>query len=160
MRKVVANTTPILSLLKINKLDLLEQLYGKIFIPEAVYNEIQQGKQKPHYEDLKHKSWIEIKTLKKPKKLDIVLNLDKGEAEAILLAKEINADLIVMDELAGRRVARNIDSALTGTLGVLLKAKEKNLIRTIGTLLVELKEQGIWISPKLEQKVLHLAKEI
>ncbi|HKK10285.1 MAG TPA: DUF3368 domain-containing protein [Bacteroidales bacterium] len=159
MRKVVANTTPILSLIKINKLDLLEQLYGKIFIPKAVYIEIQQGKQKPHYEDLKNKSWIEIKTLKKPEKFEFVLNLDKGEAEAILLAKEINADLIIMDEIAGRRVARNIDSALTGTLGVLLKAKEKGFIGSVGSLLRELKEEGIWISSKLEQKVLHLAKE-
>lgn len=60
MRKIVSNTTPILSFLKLDRLDILESLYCKIIIPEAVYIEIEQGKTKQYYQDLLAVNWIEI----------------------------------------------------------------------------------------------------
>ncbi len=64
MHKTISNTTPILSLLKINKFDLLKELYGEIIIPNAVYQEIEKGKEKPYYKDLSLIDWIKIVQIK------------------------------------------------------------------------------------------------
>ena len=101
MLKVVSNTTPIISLLKLNKLDLLKQLYSQIFIPLAVYNEIEAGKAKGFYKDLSKFDWIKIVEVKDKPAIKYFLDLDSGEAEAIVLATELNADLIVLDEKLG-----------------------------------------------------------
>jgi hypothetical protein len=66
MHKVISNTTPILSLLKIDKLILLKELYGKIIIPEAVFKEIETGKEKPYYQNLSYLDWIQIQKIKNP----------------------------------------------------------------------------------------------
>jgi len=125
MLKVVSNTTPIISLLKLNKLDLLKQLYSQIFIPLAVYNEIEAGKAKGFYKDLSKFDWIKIVEVKDKPAIKYFLDLDSGEAEAIVLATELNADLIVLDEKLGRFHAKNADIKITGTIGILLKAGEK-----------------------------------
>ena len=98
MPKIISNTTPILSLLKINKLDLLKKLYGEIVIPNAVFQEIENGKEKKYYQDLTNLSWIKINDLKNPDSKEYFTDLDDGEAEVLILAKEQNADLIIMDE--------------------------------------------------------------
>ncbi len=66
MRKIISNTTPILSLLKIDKLDLLKEIYGIVIVPFAVYQEIEEGKEKPYYQDLTSLDWIEIRNIKNP----------------------------------------------------------------------------------------------
>ena len=159
MRKIISNTTPILSLLKINKLALLKELYGKVSIPNAVFREIESGKQKEYYQDLSLLPWIEIGEVKEPESRISFMGLDEGEAEVLILAGEQKADLVLMDEIMGRRIARQIGFNLTGTIGVLLKAKEKGLISSVTKLLTELKEKGSWISPKLVSKAIKLAGE-
>ena len=72
MLKVISNTTPIISLLSIDKIDLLKVLYGQIIIPQSVYLEIEQGKHKPYYTDLTQINWIEIKEIKNQ---DTIVNL-------------------------------------------------------------------------------------
>ena len=63
MRKVVSNTTPLLSLIKIGKLNVLEKLYNKVLIPQAVFHEIEDGKNKDYYIDISKLDWIEIKPI-------------------------------------------------------------------------------------------------
>ncbi len=159
MLKVVSNTTPILSLLKINKLNLLKGLYGKISVPGAVFQEIENGKDKPYYQNLSALDWIEIKKIKNIDSKMYLLDLDDGEAEALILAKEQNADLIIMDEILGRKYAKKFQLNLTGTLGVLLKAKERGFIKSISDLLEELTKKGTWLNPKLILKVKQIANE-
>jgi len=159
MHKIISNTTPILSLLKINKLDLLKRLYGKVTIPNAVFQEIENGKEKQYYQDLTLLSWIEIAEIKNPDSRAFFTDLDSGEAEVLILAKEQNADLVVMDEILGRRFAKQLEFNLTGTIGVLLKAKEKGLIKSVSELLTELTEKGTWLNPKLISRVKKLSKE-
>ncbi len=159
MRKVISNTTPILSLLKINKLNILKELYGEIIVPNAVYLEIEEGKNKPYYTDLKSISWINILSIQDSKSLDKFEDLDAGEAEVIILANEINADLIIIDEILGRKHANILGLRLTGTLGILLKAKEEGHIDSLKDLLDKLQEKGTWLSPKLIKSVLKLADE-
>lgn len=159
MRRVISNTTPILSLLKIDRLDLLKALYVKIIIPLAVYVEIEKGKDKPYYQNLLKFDWIEIMEIKNPESKVYFLDLDDGEAEVLILGNEQKADLLIIDEIMGRRYAKSLGFNLTGTLGVLLKAKENGLIVNIKTLLEELVEKGTWLSPKLISRVIGLANE-
>jgi len=159
MRKVITNTTPVLSLLKIDKLDILKELYGQIIIPNAVYQEIEEGKYKEFYTDLKQIDWIIIKSIKDKKSCEYFVDLDNGETEVLILAKEINADLIILDEIIGRRYCKVLKYNLTGTLGVLLRAKEKGIIKSVKSLLFELIEKGTWLNPKLINEVLKISKE-
>ncbi|PIE79086.1 MAG: DUF3368 domain-containing protein [Candidatus Delongbacteria bacterium] len=159
MRKVISNTTPILSLFKIDKLGILKELYDRVIIPFAVYEEIEQGKEKPYYQDLRKLDWIDIKSIKNEKSRLYFLDLDKGEAEVLILSGEENADLVIIDELLGRRYAKQMNINLTGTIGILLKAKSKGIIPSVKELLFELREKGSWINPKLIMKILKLAGE-
>lgn len=159
MPKVVSNTTPIISLLKLNQLDLLRRLYQQIQIPYAVYHEVEAGKAKGFYKDLSAVNWIEIVEIKDKQAVKYLLDLDAGEAEAIILASELNADLIILDEKLGRYYARNADLRVTGTIGVLIKAKTVGLISELKPLLNELTEKDVWISEKLKNEILKIVGE-
>ncbi len=159
MLKVVSNTTPIISLLKIGKLDILRKVYGKIIVPKAVYNEINAGKNKSYFIDLSSLEWIEIKEIENKKSLHFFLDLDAGEAEVIVLASELDADLVIIDETLGRKFAKNNELKVTGTIGVLLKAKELGIVDDITSLIDLLIDNGIWISAKLRQTIINKAKE-
>lgn len=160
MRKIISNTTPILSLLKINKLEILKELYGQVIIPNAVYQEVEAGKHKEFYKDLTQFDWLIIKDIKDTNSREYFIDFDDGEAEVLILAKEINADLVILDEILGRRYAEILKFNLTGTLGVLLKAKEKKIIKSLKELLNELTEKGTWLNPKLINTVLEISNEL
>jgi hypothetical protein len=159
MPKVVSNTTPIISLLKIDKLHVLKELYGVIYLPLEVFNEIEAGKNKDFYVDLSKFEWIKIQKIKNKKSLSYFLDLDKGEAEAIVLATEIGADLIILDETLGRFHAKHAGLKVTGTLGILLKAKQLGFVSELKSLLLELRIKGIWLSDRLIEEMLKLANE-
>ena len=159
MLKVVSNTTPIISLLKLNQLDLLKQLYKQIHIPFAVYHEIEAGKTKGFYKDLSKVDWIKITEIKDKQAVKYFLGLDSGEAEAIILASEINADLIILDEKLGRFHAKNAELKVTGTIGILIKAKSDGLITELKPLLNELTDKDVWISEKLKNEIIEKVGE-
>jgi predicted nucleic acid-binding protein len=159
MPKVVSNTTPIISLLKIDKLHVLKELYGVIYLPLEVFNEIEAGKNKDFYVDLSKFEWIKIQKIKNKKSLSYFLDLDKGEAEAIVLAAEIGADRIILDETLGRFHAKHAGLKVTGTLGILLKAKQLGFVSELKSLLLELRIKGIWLSDRLIEEMLKLANE-
>jgi len=159
MRKVVSNTTPILSLLKIGKLDILRELYRKIYIPQAVYREIEVGKDRDYYADIKKIDWIDIMSIQTPSARSFLFDLDDGEAETIILAQELTADLAIIDENIGRRYAIQLNIPVTGTIGVLLKAKKQGLITTIAPLLKELREKSSWINDNLFNKAIIISGE-
>jgi uncharacterized protein len=149
MLKVVSNTTPLLALLKIKKLHLLHQIYNTIYVSGAVYKEIENGATKQFYCDLKTISWIKIEAIKDRGAKNYFLDLDEGEAETIILASELPADIVILDEIMGRRHAKRSGLTITGTIGVLIKAKELKLIENVIPLLTQMKENGVWISSKL-----------
>ena len=146
MPKVVSNTTPIISLLKIGKLEILKDLYDEIYIPQEVFNEIEAGKHKKYYLNLLTFEWIKIEQIQDRKSIAYFLDLDKGEAEAIVLATESEADLILLDESPGRIHAKHAGLRVTGTIGILVKAKKQGLISELKPLILELKEKGVWLS--------------
>ena len=160
MPKVVSNTTPIISLLKIGKLEILKDLYEEIYIPQEVFSEIEAGKNKRYYLNLLEVEWIRIEQIQDKKSVAYFLDLDKGEAEAIILATESEADLILLDEALGRYHAKHAGLKVTGTIGILIKAKKQGLISELKPLLFELREKEVWLSESLIERILELTNEI
>jgi len=159
MLKVVSNTTPILALLSINQLDLLAKLYDKVFIPQGVYQEIEKGKQKPFYADLTQIAYLQIMTIQNPAPLAYLQDLDRGEAETIVLANELKADLVIIDEKLGRYWAESFGHKITGTLGILVRAKKMGFISHIKPFIDSMQTKNIWFNSALIQKVLETVGE-
>ena len=155
--KVVSNTSPLINLAWIGQLDLLRELYGVVHIPEAVWHEIVvQGAGQPGAKEVGYADWIKRCAVEN-KHLVIALHqeLDAGEAEAIALALEQQADLLLMDERLGRETARYFGLNYTGVIGVLIEAKHKGLIGSIKEYLDRLRAMaGFHISQPLYVKVL------
>jgi predicted nucleic acid-binding protein len=156
---IVANTTPIISLASIGRLDILEKLFGNVMIPEAVYQEI---KAKPGYGyEQVDGAFIEVRAIQGLLYKDFLLTqLDSGEAETIILAKEVNADFVIIDENLGYRIANNAGLTAVRTLSLLLKAKEKGHIEQVKPLLDEMITKGRWYSSAVYRAFLEKAGEL
>ena len=129
---VISDTTPLISLLKIERLDLLEKIFGQVFIPDGVFNELIQNKNYTQEANMIISSdFIVTKSVSDRKAVEILektTSLDRGESEAIILFSELKAELMLMDERRGREVALKLKIPLLGTLGVLLEAFDKGII--------------------------------
>jgi predicted nucleic acid-binding protein len=128
MSVIISNTTPINYLILIDQINVLRHLYAHVMIPQAVFGELQDegtpGKVKAWVAS--HPEWLEVRTVSAP--LDPMLaSLDVGEREAISLAKEIQADALIIDEPDGREAAKRQGLRVIGTLRVLYDAAEAGL---------------------------------
>jgi len=143
--KVVVNTTPIISLASIGHLDILEKLFGEIILAEAVYGEI-KAKQGYGYEQVDSR-FIKVQRIQGQVYKSLLLtHLDEGEAETIILAKEIAADFVIIDENLGYKFANNAGLTAIRTLTILLRAKEKGFITKVRPLLDDMIAKGRWYS--------------
>jgi uncharacterized protein len=162
---VVSDTSPITNLAAIGQLDLLEKLYTSIIIPQAVYNEmVAVGKVVPGAWEVQTFFWIQIQAVTNAQSVvDIQTsqdNIDLGEAEAIVLSLELNADLVLMDERRGRAVAIDYGLKVTGLLGVLVQAKRNGLIACVKPLMDRLIEQvDFRVGSQLYETVLQASGE-
>lgn len=150
---VVSDTTPLHYLILIDEIDLLPEFLGEIIIPMTVYQELQAYKTPEkikRYLELKP-AWLSIRrsTLISDQQL---FDIDPGEREAILLAEELSADGILIDDLAGRRIALDRGLRVLGTLGLLEIAGEEGAIDFLDTL-KRIKEAGFFISKSLEKEL-------
>lgn len=127
---VVSDTTPLISLLKIDRIDLLEKLFGQVLIPRAVFDELTVDERfKLEADQIRRRQFIIVKTVQNPKSANILkraTGLDQGESEAIILTDELNADILLMDEAKGRAVSFQMGFKIMGTIGVLMAAYEEN----------------------------------
>ena len=159
-RLVVVNTTPIIALSLIGELDLLRLLYGQVLAPPSVEAEVLAGgRGGTGRSELQEASWLRIVSLQDPNRADLLADLDRGEAEVIALAQELSADLVIIDERLARRHARRLGLTLTGTLGVLLKAKQLGYVKFVAPLIDRLRQDGIRLSDVVVAEVLALADE-
>lgn len=159
---VVSNTSPITNLAAISQLTLLQQLYGTIVIPQAVYDEMAGvGRVVAGSVEVQTKSWIQAQRVANNTLVTALqLELDGGEAEAIALAIELKADLLLLDERRGRTVASRFGLKFTGILGVLIEAKHKGVISAVKPVVDSLiLTAGFWITDSLYQRVLEIAGE-
>jgi predicted nucleic acid-binding protein len=155
---VVSNATPIITLASINRVDILRHFFEKIYIPQAVYNEI-KSKRAYGYQEIED-DFFEIITIQDSFAQDILLNdLDLGEAQTIVLAKELNADIVLIDETIGYNIARSQCLNVKRTLSFLIVAKERGLIDEVKPLLDEMIDKGRWISRKVCRDVLKACGE-
>lgn len=162
---VVSDTSPITNLAAIAQLDLLQQLYTSLIIPTAVYNEmVEVDKVVPGAVEVQTLSWIKTQAVADAQRVTDLQtsqeNIDLGEAEAIILAVELKADLLLMDERRGRALATSYGLSVTGLLGVLLQAKRNSLISTVKPLMDQLIEQvDFRVSSQLYTTILQSAGE-
>ncbi|MGA9771214.1 MAG: DUF3368 domain-containing protein [Blastocatellia bacterium] len=124
---VVSDTTPINYLILIDQINLLKNLYEHVIIPEAVIEEMQRSQtpEKVRQWVSSQPDWIEVRQTNIS---DTTLNLGAGERAAILLAKELGADLILMDDRKGRQAALDRGLVVLGTLAVLVTAAKREMI--------------------------------
>lgn len=157
---VIADTTPLITLMKLGCLDLLEKLFSRVVIPNAVYEELVANSKYPVEKQMiiecPFLECLEVDDRQSIKILREVVGLDLGESEAIALAEEKGADLLIIDERKGRRVAKQMELKITGTIGILLQAFDcKILSKTeILSCVEELKYSDIRISDSLFELVL------
>lgn len=158
---IVSDTTPISELTKVEYLDLLPQLFGKVVIPQGVFNELQIG-QHPAAFIVQNLAWLEVVTVDNQQlveELQKSFNLHNGESEAIALAEEIGASQLLIDEKAARKVAKARKLPIIGTMGILLLAKRRGLLDSVKDVLNEMQAKGTRISVSLYEQVLTLAGE-
>ena len=156
---VVSDTTTITNLIHIGKLYLLNEIFQDIIIPEAVYLEISAVSDQKHIIDVAQ--WIKVENAENEELLNALLKiLDAGEAEAISIALEREADVLIIDEQLGRSIAKKHKIRIIGLIGILIEAKNRMLIDRLKPLLDELiYEFGFRVSPKLYQQVIKMAQE-
>lgn len=163
MQKIIVSDTSCIGyLLQINLLHLLQIIYGEIIIPDSVNEEILQLKNKGHnLSEFKNADWIKIYQANNLSNVnDYKYILDKGELEAISIAIELKADLLIIDEKLGRIVAKSIGFDITGLVGILITAKNKNLILSVKDALDKVILLGCRISKKLYNIALKSCNEL
>ncbi len=159
---VVSNSSPLVSLAAIGRLEWLHELYGTIIIPRAVHDEVViQGRQRPGAAEVPLFDWIVDRDVNDPNVVVALQGkLDRGEAEAIALAIELRADLLLMDERLGRAEAARFGLRFIGILGALLEARKRGLFERLGPILDELqRDAGFRVSEALRKQVLKAAGE-
>jgi hypothetical protein len=159
---VISDASPLVSLARIDRLQLLPDLYRAVLIPDAVWNEVVElGAGEPGAKEVERAQWVKrcqvdnvdlVKALRQ--------ELDAGEAEAIALALEANGNVVLMDERMGREVAHHFGVQCTGTLGVLIEAKNKGMLDAVGPCLDKLiADAEFRVSDTLYRRVLEEAGE-
>lgn len=159
---VVSNTSPLIALASINRFDLLRQLFGQIVIAQAVWREsVLEGRERGGARrEVMASDWIDTRTAANRQDVDTLLEyLDAGEAETIVLASEIPADWVLMDERKGRKILAERGIRKIGTLGLLLKAKQLGLLPSVRAEIEQLRQGGFSVSQDVVDAVLAHAGE-
>ncbi|MEA3456210.1 MAG: DUF3368 domain-containing protein, partial [Campylobacterota bacterium] len=142
---LIADSSALIALSIVDKLDILEKLFGEVYIPKAVYGEIsQENKTESHRLSL----YCRDRILDISSDINFNISLGLGESEAMVLYKEKNADFLLCDDKKAKKFARNFGMTVIGSLGVLLKAKEAKLIAEVAPLIEILKSSEIFIDDK------------
>lgn len=148
---VISDTTCLIILTKINEIEILSKLYSQVLTTDEVQKEF--GQPLP--------VWIEIKSPKDKSKLHLIeQQIDKGEASAIALALEIPECTIILDDLKARKVAESYGLKITGTLGILIKARNTGVIKSIKPYLEKIKNTDFRLTDEIENEVLKQAGEL
>lgn len=156
----IADSGPLICLARINQLELLPRLFAKIFVPPEVWDEVTvRGQGHPGAHEVSQVTWI---TIQKPdpqlvKPLSILV--DAGEAQAIALAQTMDDCTILLDDARARKIAQRLSIKQLGTIGLLLRAKRRGLVKTIRPHIDGLVENGIYIRKELIDAVLKDAGE-
>ncbi len=157
MKVVIADTGVLISLIHINQLELIEQIFGEYYIAKAVWIEL-NNYDNPNFD----KSQLE-KIKPKVKEIQsrnyLTMIMDYGESESSILYEEIQADYLLIDDNKARKIAESLNINCIGTLGILLKAKEKNLVNELRPIFIEFMQTGRYFSKTLLNNILKQIEE-
>lgn len=160
-RIVVSDTTAITHLARIGALHLLQSLYTEILVPEAVATELAQAKRtQPGALQVLNSRWIKVVKIRNPVVVGLLSrHLDLGESEAIALSIELHADVLIIDEAAGRATAKKLVNSIIGMVGILLQAKRQGFIPAVKPLLDQLRSTGFRLGDEVYRLALETAGE-
>lgn len=147
---IISDASPLIALADIGKLEILQHLYSNITITDIVRNEIRV--------DLP--DWISVSSNYDPQQMQVLeLELDAGEASAIALGLKSPNSTLILDESKGRKAAKRLGLKVTGTVGIIIKAKRQGVIQSGKEILIALEEHGFWLSQKLKSEILERLNE-
>ncbi len=160
--KVVSDSTVLIGLAKLEMVDLLKDIFQKIFIPEAVFKEVAEaGDRRAGAMAVKEAPWIEKKLIRDHTQASFLMTvLDKGKAETLVLAQEIQADLILLDEEKARKSAVKAGFRIMELIGILIVAKRLGLITNIRMYIEKLQREKFRLSKKIVNLALKQAGEL
>jgi uncharacterized protein len=152
---VVSDTTAVTTLLKVGMEDLLQELFGSVIIPQAVWDEV-------HAFHSQLPDFVMLRAVARADRLLAeTIPLGRGEAEAITLAKEVNADLLLTDDLKARRVAVGLNLKCAGLLGLLVRAKQRGRLSSVREAIGVFETRGgLYLSDAVKNEALRLAGEL
>lgn len=147
---IISDTSCLIILTKIGEIDLLRQLYKTVTITQDIL--LEYGENLP--------VWFEVQQVKDHYKQQLLeMQINKGEASAIALALETSDNIVILDDWKARKLAERLGISVTGTLGVIIKAKNTGFIPTIKPYLDKIRETNFRISEELEEIALKEANE-
>ncbi|MBP9164636.1 MAG: DUF3368 domain-containing protein [Leptospiraceae bacterium] len=153
---IISDTSPIINLAVIGRLDILPKLFGTVVIPKEVFEEITaNGKDEPGSEEIRNANWISVQESQNKELIHTLQEvLDQGESSAIALAIELNADYLLIDESLGREYAKEYNVHVMGLIGVLFEAKKQGIVLEVMPIVDSLmNEAGFWISKSLLNEI-------
>lgn len=158
---VICNATPLINFASIERIDIMTTLFKEVIIPEAVYQETTQFNfpSAPIILQAVEQQWLQIHQVTAiPDSISILL--DDGEREVIALALQRNEKRVLLDEKSARQIAKNFNLQIIGSLGILVLAKQNQIIPQVKPLLDEMIIQArYWVNASLYQQILHQVKE-
>lgn len=153
---IVSDSGPLIALSKLNLLFILQEFFEEIVIPKEVWREVvERGKGKAGSEVIEKARWIKVQELGEELSIGVLcMEIERGEAEAIILAKRINADMLILDEKIPREIAGAIGLKVVGSLALIHEGIERGLInQTLEEVTKKMRERKIWISDEIIEKV-------
>jgi len=150
---VVSNSSPLISLAKIESFDLLHKLYGTLTISPEVYAEVVvSGARLPGSAETSNSPWIQVKPVKRPDDITAAqarFGLGLGEVSTLILAKEIGADLVILDDLGARKLAQGQGFRVQGTIAILEACFRKGFISDLRGAYQQLLKRGVYLNRDL-----------
>lgn len=162
---VVSDTSPLLNLALVERLDLLDAQFETLHVPELVWEELAGGDEAdpeylPQLRRLRDGSTVTLVSVARSELfVEVGRELDAGETAAITYAIQTDADLVLLDERDGRRVARRHDLSVTGVVGILLRGVRDGTV-DLRSELDALRDAGFWIDDDLYDEVIQRGREI
>jgi predicted nucleic acid-binding protein len=158
---VISNSSPLQYLYQADVLDLLPALFGQVCVPEAVVAELEEGRRRSvSLPTLAELSWLQVRTVRNRTLLPLVTHLGDGEKEVLALGRELSDALLLLDDRDARRHAHALELEISGTLGVLLLAKERGILDAVRPVLDRLQALRFRLDARTRQSVLELAGEV
>ncbi len=144
---IISDTSCLIALSNIGMLQILKDLFGEVLITPEVNEEF--GNQLPN--------WIIVLQLQdKQKQAEIEKKLDKGEASSIALALEIPNSILIIDEVKGRNIAKNLNIEIVGTIGIIILAGKKGVVNDVISVVLKLVNNGFRLSNKIVDRIIEI----